>query len=139
LPGGQRFDPWCLTDRITLKRWQDDGKARQAIDEMWRYDPDPAATLALKAEIDAAIGRGDIVPFRTRGGSTCYYECPWAPLYEVRRPVSIAGWNLKVLRQFTLRAAADDVLRGGVFQRGLVVGPFQPTDEVEYCDPDGLH
>lgn len=139
LPGGSRFDPWCLTDRATLRRWQSDRRAKQAITEMWQYDPDPAATLALKAQIDAAIAAGDVVYHRTRSGGTCYYECPWSPLYEVRRPIRIAGHSLKVLQQFALQAAADDVLRGGVFQRGIVIGPFQPTSEVEYCDPDGLH
>ncbi len=139
LPGGSRFDPWCLTDRATLRRWQSDRRAKQAITEMWQYDPDPAATLALKAQIDAAIAAGDVVYHRTRNGGTCYYECPWSPRYEVRRPIRIAGHSLKVLQQFALQAAADDVLRGGVFQRGIVIGPFQPTSEVEYCDPDGLH
>jgi hypothetical protein len=139
LPGGSRFDPWCLTDRATLARWQRDPKARQAISEMWQYDPDPAATLALKAQIQAALTAGDVVQLRTRSGSTCYYECPWSSLYEVRRPLSIAGRRLKVLEQFTLQAAADNVLRGGKFERGLVTGPFHPTNEVEYCDPDGLH
>ncbi|RSM45302.1 hypothetical protein DMB66_51295 [Actinoplanes sp. ATCC 53533] len=139
LPGGSRFDPWCLTDRATLARWQRDPQARQAIAEMWQYDPDPAATLTLKAQIDAAVAAGDVVLHRTRAGSTCYYECPWSPLYEVRRPTRIAGRSLKVLEQFTLQAAADDVLRGGTFERGIVTGPFQPTNEVDYCDPDGLH
>jgi hypothetical protein len=135
LPGGSRFDPWILTDRATLQTWKDDRKARQAIDEMWRHDPDPAATMALKAEIDAAVTRGDVTTFHTRAGSSCYYECPWAPLYEVRRPVRIATWSLKVLQQFTMRAAADDPRRGGAFRRGLVVGPFEPTDDVGYGDP----
>ncbi|MEU7869945.1 hypothetical protein [Dactylosporangium sp. NPDC049140] len=139
LPGGVRFDPWCLTDRTTLKRWQRDAKAKQAIKELWQYDPDPAATLALKAQIDAAVTAGDVAVLRTRDGSSCYYECPWSALYEVRRPITIAGRNLRVLQQFALQAAADDVLRGKPFQRGIIVGPFQTTDEVEYCDPDGLH
>ncbi|GAA5185761.1 hypothetical protein GCM10023322_30500 [Rugosimonospora acidiphila] len=139
MPGGSRFDPWCLTDRATVRRWQGDRKAKQAIAELWQYDPDPAATLALKAQIDVAVAAGDVVYYRTRGGSTCYYECPWSPLYEVRRPTRIAGHSLKVLQQFTLQAAADNVLRGGAFQRGIIIGPFQPTNEVEYCDPDGLH
>lgn len=139
LPGGPRFDPWCLTDRATLHRWQHDPKARQAITEMWQYDPDPAATLALKAQIDAAVAAGEVALLRTRSGSTCYYECPWSPLYEVRRPIRIAGRYLKVLDQFTLQAAADNVLRGGTFERGIVIGPFRTTTEVEYCDPDGRH
>src|SRR6185369_3741108 len=44
LPGGPRFDPWCLTDPASRDRWSRDPKAQQAITEMWRYDPDPAAT-----------------------------------------------------------------------------------------------
>ncbi|MFI5911671.1 hypothetical protein [Dactylosporangium sp. NPDC051541] len=139
LPGGSRFDPWCLTDPLTLKRWQKDKKAKQAIAELWQYDPDPAATLALKAQIDALVAAGDVAVLRTRDGSSCYYECPWSALYEVRRPVRVAGRDLRVLQQFALQAAADDVLRGKPFQRGVIVGPFQTTDEVEYCDPDGLH
>ncbi|GAA4253250.1 hypothetical protein GCM10022255_053350 [Dactylosporangium darangshiense] len=139
LPGGSRFDPWCLTDRVTLKRWQRDAKAKRAIAELWRFDPDPAATMALKAEIDAAVAAGDVVLHRNRDGSSCYFECPWSPLYEVRRPVRIAGRNLRVLQQFTLQASGDDVLTGGKFERGIIVGPFEATDEVEYCDPDGRH
>lgn len=136
LPGGSRFDPWILTDRATLQRWREDRKARQAIAEMWQTDPDPAATMALKAEIDAAAGRGDIAPFRTRTGSSCYYECPWAPLYEVRRPVRIAEWSLRVLQQFTMRVGPDGAVGDGVVRRGLVIGPFEPTEEIGYGDPD---
>jgi hypothetical protein len=139
LPGGGRFDQWCLTDPVTLKRWKRDAKARQAIAELWRYDPDPAATIALKSEIDAAVRSGDVVVHRNRDGSSCYFECPWSPLYEVRRPVRIAGRGLRVLQQFTLQASADNVMRGGKFERGIIVGPFEATNEVEYCDPDGLH
>jgi hypothetical protein len=139
LPGGARFDPWCLTDPATLRRWQEDPRATQAIKELWDWDPDPAATMALKAEIDAAVATGDVVHLRAPAGGTCYYECPWASLYEVRRPVTIAGYRLLVLQQFTLEVAADDMPRGLPFRRGLLLGPFRMTDEVEYCDPDGRH
>jgi hypothetical protein len=139
LPGGPRFDPWCLTDTATLSRWQHDPRAAQAIAEMWQWDPDPAATLALKAEVDRAIADGDVVTLKAPRGSTCYYECPWAALYEVRRPVRIGGLSLLVLQQFTLEVAADDMPRGLPFRRGLLLGPFRPTEQVEYCDPDGQH
>jgi hypothetical protein len=139
LPGGARFDPWCLTDRATLRRWQNDSRAVQAITELWEWDPDPAATLALKAEIDAAAAAGYLKLIETDKDGTCYYECPWAPIYEVRRPVRIAGRSLPVLQQFAMEAAADDMPRGLPFRRGIVVGPFRATNEVEYCDPDGRH
>jgi hypothetical protein len=139
LPGGARFDPWCLTDPLTRGRWQRDRRAVQAIKELWEWDPDPAATLALKAQIDAAVAGGDVVRMTGPGNGTCYYECPWSALYEVRRPVYIAGRSLGVLQQFTLEAAADDMPRGRPFRRGIILGPFHRTSEVEYCDPDGRH
>lgn len=139
LPGGARFDPWCLTDPATLRRWQHDRRAIQAIKELWEWDPDPTATLALKAEVDAAVAAGDVDFLKAPAGGTCYYECPWSPLYEVRRPVTIAGRPLRVLQQFTLEIAADDMPRGLPFRRGLILGPFRMTSEVEYCDPDGQH
>lgn len=139
MPGGARFDPWCLTDRATLRRWQHDPRAVQAIRELWAWDPDPAATLALKAEVDAALAAGDIAVLDAPAGGTCYFECPWAPLFEVRRPVYLAGWSLRVLQQFTLEVAADDMPRGQPFRRGLLMGPFRMTNRVEYCDPDGRH
>jgi hypothetical protein len=45
----------------------------------------------------------------------------------------------RILEQFTVQAAADNVLRGGAFERGIVTGPFRPTNEVDYWDPAGLH
>jgi hypothetical protein len=132
MPGGGRFDPWCLTDPATAKRWKRDAQAKKAIAELWRYDPEPAATLALKAQLDAAVAAGDVVVYRTRDGSSCYYECPWPPLYEVRRPLRIGGRELKVLQQFTLHISADNVPRGGRFERRIVVGPFESTEEVQY-------
>jgi hypothetical protein len=139
LPGGARFDPWCLTDPATRPRWQRDPRAVQAITEMWQWDPDPAATIALRAEIDIALAAGDVVTVPAPRNGTCFYECPWSAIYEARRPVRIGGRPLRVLQQFTLEAAADDMPRGLPFRRGILLGPFRMTEEVEYCDPDGGH
>jgi hypothetical protein len=139
LPGRPRFDPWCLTDRSTLRTWQRDPRAIRAVNDMWRFDPDPALTLMLKAELDAGLRSGDLALYRTGQGGTCYYECPWSALYEVRRPVRISRLSLKPLQQFAVHVSADGVLRGGAFQRGLVFGPFQPTYGPGYCSPAGRH
>ncbi|WP_412538282.1 hypothetical protein R8Z50_20785 [Longispora sp. K20-0274] len=139
LPGGPRFDPWTLTDPASVARWQRDRKAVQAIREMWEYDPDPAATLALKDTIDAALVAGDIGYYKISGGASCFYECPWPALYEVRRPVRLGGVNFKVMQQFTIRVSADDVPKGGPFIRRIIPGPFRTTNEIDYCDPDGRH
>ena len=139
LPGGARFDPWCLTDPVTRARWQNDPRAVRAIQELWQWDPDPAATIALKTEVDVALAAGDVVSMAAPANGTCYFECPWSALYEVRRPVRIGGQQLRVLQQFTLEVAADDMPRGLPFRRGVLLGPFRMTDKVEYCDPDGRH
>ncbi len=132
MPGGARFDPWCLTDPRTREMWRRDRDARAAIKALWAADPNPAATIALHAEIEAAVDRGDLIRIRTGDGGYCYYRCPWVSLYEVRRPVRLAGRSLKVLRQFTLDVCADGLAEGKPFTRELVFGPFEHTNEVDY-------
>jgi hypothetical protein len=132
LPGGETFDPWCLTDPATVGRWRSDPKARRALTEMWKFDPDPAATMALKAEIDRALDSGAIDRIRVRGNGTCYYECPWPSLYEALRQVRIGGRRLVPRQQFTLELGFRDGDRGTAFRRRVIVGPFHSTDEVEY-------
>lgn len=135
------FDPWCLTDPQKRHVWQADPRARQAIKEMWEYDPDPATTLRIQAEIDAALRAGAIAFATNERGQPygSYYCCPFGAIYLVRMPVVIAGKQLRAMQQFAYEASAEDVPRGGRFKRELIVATFYPTDEVDYCDPDGLH
>ncbi|MEV1242955.1 hypothetical protein [Nonomuraea sp. NPDC049750] len=135
------FDPWCLTDPQKRGVWQADPRARQAIKEMWEYDPDAAHTLRIQAEIDAAFTSGAITYATDAGGKPygSYYCCPWAAIYLVRRPIVIAGTRLRTMQQFTYEVSAEDVPKGGRFKREIIVSNFRPTDEVDYCDPDGLH
>ena len=136
LPGQPGFDPWCLTDPASRSVWEEDPAARRAIDMLWLYDPDPAATLDIQSQIDAAAAAGSIV-----GGATIshpashYFCCPWAAIYTVRRPVTIAGQHLRQMQQFTFDVSAEEMAEGGEFVRCLLPGPFHPTDEVDYCDP----
>ncbi|HTJ72472.1 MAG TPA: hypothetical protein VL551_33340 [Actinospica sp.] len=140
LPGGPSFNPWCLTDPVSRARWQADARAVRTVDLLWAYDPDPAATLTIQAEIDAALAAGDIAT-RTRGGKILghYYCCPWSAVYEVRRPVSIAGQRLSAMEQFVFDVSAEEISEGGAFVRRVVRGPFHSTDEVDYCEPEGGH
>ena len=135
------FDPWCLTDPQNRGVWQADPRARQAIKEMWEYDPDPARTLRIQAEIDAAFKGGAITYATDAGGQPygSYYCCPWAAIYLVRSPVVIGGTRLRTMQQFTYEVSAEDVPRGGPFKREIIVSNFKPTNQVDYCDPDGLH
>lgn len=137
LPGQPGFDPWCLTDPKTRGKWQRDPAARRAIDSLWRYDPDPAATLAIQSQIEAAVAAGAVLPGRTADGEPIghYYCCPWSAVYLVRNPVVIAGTKLRPMQQFTFDVSAEEVLEGGEFERRLVIGPFHPTSKIDYCDP----
>ncbi|MEO7518862.1 MAG: hypothetical protein ABIY58_08890 [Acidimicrobiales bacterium] len=125
LPGQPGFDPWCLTDPTGRQWWQHDPQAGAALQALWAHDPQPARTLAIQVEIDLAVARGDIA-IATWGAAPLghYSSCPWAPIYEVRRPTSIAGRRLQPLQHFSYDVSADDVLRGGPFRRQIVVGPF---------------
>jgi hypothetical protein len=55
--------------------WQQDPAARRAIETLWRYDPDPAVTLAIQSQIDAAVAAGSVAA-RTSRGQRHYYCCP---------------------------------------------------------------
>ncbi|MEV8513717.1 hypothetical protein [Dactylosporangium sp. NPDC051484] len=123
LLAGPRFDVWCMTDRATLARFRQDPHARRAVTEMWRTDPNPAATLAIQAQVETGLRTGHLWFHVPRYGDTCYFEPPFSPLYEVRRPVRIAGVSLRVQTQFAIRGGAN---------RGLVLGPFRPTGHVRY-------
>lgn len=139
LPGQPGFDPWCLTDPETRPGWQRDPAARQAIANLWRYDPDPRRTLEIQAEIDAALAGGEIDYAVDRTGRRLghYFCCPWASVYVVKRPIGIGGRSLRPLEEFTYDVSAEEVLEGGQFKREILVGVFQPTEDVDYCDPHG--
>lgn len=134
LPGQPGFDPWCLTDPRVRAHWQRDAAALRAIGGLWRYDPDPVATLAVQSEIDAAVAAGSVIA-ETGRGPRHFYCCPWGAIYQVLRPVAIAGRHLRPMQEFAFDVSAEEMAEGGEFTRQLIVGPFHPTDEVDYCDP----
>ncbi|MGI5200271.1 hypothetical protein ACQEU6_01410 [Spirillospora sp. CA-108201] len=140
-PGPPSFDPWCLTSPRERSKWRKDPRARQSIKELWEFDPAPEATLRIQAEIDAAKAQGTIDYAKNADGKLLgsYYCCPWGAVYVVRRPVTVNGRRLRQGQQFTYEVDADEVPNGGDFVRRLIVGNFSPTDEIEYCDPDGEH
>jgi hypothetical protein len=134
LPGQPGFDPWCLTDPHSRPRWQQDPAARRAVETLWRYDPDPAATLAIQSQIDAAVAAGS-VSLETSRGQRHYYCCPWSAIYQARQPVTIARHQLRPMQEFTLDVSAEEMADSGEFTRRLLTGPFHPTSKVDYCDP----
>lgn len=138
LPGRSGFDPWCLTSPDSRHRWQADPAACRSIDLLWKYDPDPAATLAIQSQIDAAAAAGLIAPVKTDSGVPRYYYCcPWGAVYQVRRPVTIADKSLTTMQSFTFDVSAEEMGEGGEFTRRLLTGPFHSTNKIDYCDPEG--
>ena len=134
-PGQPAFDLWCLTDPASRQRFRRDRAARRALDMLWRYDPDPSRTLGVQAEIDGAADRGDI----TADGQGNYFCCPWSSIYQVINPVTLGGKRLRRGQQFTFDVSGEEVGRGGPFKREILVAQFQPTDEIDYCNPDDRH
>jgi hypothetical protein len=48
----------------------------------------------------------------------------------------IAGRRLHAGKEFAFDVSAEEIPEGGEFKRDLVLGPFHPTDEIDYCDQE---
>ena len=132
LPGQPGFDPWCLTDPNSRAKWQQDTKAQKAVNLLWQSDPNSKRTLEIQAEIDAALERQDISLDENLGS---YFCCPWSAIYRVKRGLTIGDTKLRALEQFTFDVSAEEMAEGGAFKREVMTGSFQPTNDVDYCDP----
>jgi hypothetical protein len=133
LPRQPGFDSWCLTDPAARDKLKNDRKAAKAIKQMWGMDPDPARTLAIQAEIDAAFARGDVayaIDGDVRVGH--WFRCPWGPVYVAQRPVTLGGVKLKSLQQFVFEVSAAGLNHGTGFTRRIFTATFHRTEEMEY-------
>ena len=119
LPNHEDFDMWCLTDPRIVGRLRRDRAAIRELVHLWQFDGDPARTLALKAEIDAAVVR-----HRIGYGVGHFGRCPWVAIYIVKQPLRIGRVNLQPVQEFTVDFGVE---RGGRFTRRIVVGPFHPV------------
>lgn len=133
MPGQPGFDEWCLTDPAARERLQGDGKARKAIQQLWRKDPEPSRTLGIQADIKAAMARGDVgYAMSRRGRIGHFWRCPWGPVYVAKKGVMLGGTRLTALQQFVFEVSADGMSRGEPFCRKISVGVFHATDDVSY-------
>jgi hypothetical protein len=123
-PGDDRFDPWCLTDPRVKGRLKRMSAARDLVARMWAADPDPVRTLAIKAEIDAALLRDDVAHDVGH-----FDRCPWSPIYLAKRPVQIGGKQLHPLQQFTYEVTIEYAGSKRRFVRRIVKGPFARSSE----------
>ena len=71
-----------------------------------------------------------------RSGIGNYFCCPWAPIYTVKRPVTIANAHLQPRHQFTFDVSAEELAEGGEFKREILVANFQPSSSIDYCLPE---
>jgi len=99
--------------------------ARDLIERMWAADPDPVRTLAIKAEIDAALFRDDVAHDVGH-----FDRCPWSPIYLAKRPVRIGRKQLHPLQQFTydVTLGGQAVLTGQQGQAVLEGGAWKVSD-----------
>lgn len=137
-PGEPGFDPWRLTSPDCVRQWKADPQARKAIAALWRLDPDPRRTLDMQAEIEDALDRGDVGYAVGAGGRKLghFFCCPWGPVYQAKRDVTLCGERLHQGQQFVFDVTAEGVNIGAYFRRELKLGNFQSTNEHEYGDPD---
>lgn len=132
LPGEPDFDRWCLTAPDHRAWWRKQPGARRAVDRLWKLDPDPARTLTIQAEIEAAARSGRIVPAGGGRDPLAFHACPWSQVWLVVRPVHLGGQRLEVLTQFAYEVSAAEVRSTGTFVRRIVRGPFVRTGRVGY-------
>ncbi len=111
-------------------RFQVDDQAVKALVNTWRHDPDHPHTVQIQQEIEAAVERGSL----TRTDSY-YFCCPWSPIYDVKRDVTIGGKSLKRGEQFTLGISAEGISEVARFKHEITSGDFNATDKVDYCLP----
>ncbi|HEU0299895.1 MAG TPA: hypothetical protein VFR37_10580 [Longimicrobium sp.] len=130
LPGRPGFDIWCLTDPDARLVLENESEARGSLRRMWRKDPAPARTLAIQADIQAALDRGTVEYARSgRGRMGHFNRCPWGPVYAVKRGVTLGGITLRRGQHFVYDVGLPGKAKR--FRRDILVGAFEPTQDVE--------
>jgi hypothetical protein len=131
LPNQPGFDIWCLTDPDARLVLENEGEARSALRRMWRKDPAPARTLAIQADIDAAFDRG-VVDYAKTGRKRMghFNRTPWGSIYVAKRGVTLGGITLRAGEHFVYDVGITSKAKR--FRRDILVGTFEPTQNVEY-------
>ncbi|HST63174.1 MAG TPA: hypothetical protein VLK84_30975 [Longimicrobium sp.] len=142
LPSQPGFDRWMLTEPDARAALKKDKRAREAIERIWRMDPDPLRTGSIFREIQAAMDRGDVGYATTRDGSRVghWFRCPWGPIYVAKRAVELDGVRLLAGQQFVFEVSAAEAgaakgKRGKGFTRRILLGTFKATESVVYDEP----
>ncbi len=139
LPSDPGFDKLVLTAPAARDWLRTNGEARVSIDRFWRQDPDPAATLAIHAEIEAALAWGEVAYATnpTTGWRVGpWFRCPWGPVYEAKQQVWLDGVLLRPGEQFVYDVGAWDDVGDGTFTRRIRPGAVHPTRDAAYLHPE---
>jgi hypothetical protein len=117
MPGDPGFDPWCLTDPVERLSRVEDAASIGMLDELWRADPEPAQTLALQAQIAAALEGGaiDYMPEAPASLQAVAGGCPWPGVLFAKSDLVLGGEQIEAGDQFLLAVGAD----GETFRRGI--------------------
>lgn len=137
-PNEANFDMWCLTNAEARERFKNDREAVKALKTLWSLDPNPRLTLQIQSEINAALARGDI-SFATDNYNKKlghFFCAPWGSVYQVKRPLTLAGTRLSTLQQFIFNVTCEGMNLGAPFEREIMIGNFKPTTKLEYGDPN---
>lgn len=124
-----QLNPWVITDPEAKERFQVDPTAVAALVNTWRNDTNHARTLQIQSDITAARNSGALTRI------AYYFCCPWSPVYEVNKSVTIGGKRLQRGEQFTFDISAEGVETGEGFRREILTGNFKSTQDVDYCLP----
>jgi hypothetical protein len=127
LPGDAGFDPWCLTDPASRRRLAGSTAAATDLDAFWAADPDPAKTLALQAQIVAAVGRGDADYLPDGDGGTLEAlaeACPWPTVLSAKADLVVGDVRLVRGERFALRVGGS----GGAFEHSIAKLPIPPVE-----------
>lgn len=119
LPGDPGFDRWCLTDPLSHIQQRDNPRAPAELDAFWRSDPEPAKTIALQAEIAAAIegGIADYLPETPTRLVVIAETCPWPGVLIAKQQFVLGGRALNAGDRFILSVGPDS----GGFRRKIEV------------------
>jgi hypothetical protein len=127
LPGDARFDPWCLTDPACRRRLAGSATAAADLDALWAGDPEPARTLAVQAQIVAAVDRGDAayVPDGAAGTlETLAEACPWPRVLYANADLVVCDTRVGRGERFVLTVGGH----GTSFERSIAKLPVPPDD-----------
>jgi hypothetical protein len=109
IPGEE--DMWSLTADFQRPQRRANRADAEQIKALWRADPDPASTLAIRGEIIAAVRAGNV----RQHGDEALRGCPWSQVYVAVNPVTIGGVRLQRNEKFALEVG----ISRGQFKRSI--------------------